>query len=281
MGNRHHLSRHLTLIIVLFAATMLLVYNSAFADINSRLVFISNQHNQSTGLGTLVLDMIAWSDDGTVEIDAFINGFQVDPIFLSPDFQVAFSEEYFYLEFGGSVNHFYDTHGDYNIDTGEVTFTTVYWEDNPFPTLPNSRKTLGESDQKIVRFTIQYSLVAELGSISWLSGYYVENGTGDNITGILEPIPPELIDISLPVELSSFNAVAEDDKVVLTWTTQSEINNQGFEVYRSTQEGGAYALIASYENNEALQGAGNSNTERSYRYEDRSIASGATADTGP
>jgi len=255
---------------------MLLVHNSAFADINSRLVFISNQHNQSTGLGTLVLDMIAWSDGGTVEIDAFENGFLVEPIFLSPDFQVAFSEEYFYLEFGGSVNHFYDTHGDYNIDTGEVTFTTIYWEDNPFPTLPNSRKTLGESDQKIVRFTIQYSLVAGVGSISWLPGFSVTDQNGMDITGTREEIPSELIDIPLPVELSSFTATAEGNKVILTWTTQSEINNQGFEVYRSTREDGAYALIASYENNEALQGAGNSNTERSYRYEDRLIAGGET-----
>lgn len=89
-------------------------------------------------------------------------------------------------------------------------------------------------------------------------------------------IATSTLDVALPVELSSFNAVAGSDKVVLTWTTQSEINNQGFEVYRSTQEGGAYALIVSYENNEALQGAGNSNTERSYRYEDRLITGGET-----
>jgi hypothetical protein len=138
----------------------------------------------------------------------------------------------------------------------------------------NTRKSIGTSYQRIVRIAIEYDLVIGMGSISWSAGYNVTNQSGTSITGALETIPPELTDISLPVELSSFNAVAGNDKVVLTWTTQSEINNQGFEVYRANREDGAYALIASYENNAVLQGAGNSNSERNYRYEDQLISAG-------
>ncbi len=83
-------------------------------------------------------------------------------------------------------------------------------------------------------------------------------------------------DVSLPVDLTAFTAVAEADKIVLKWTTQSEVNNLGFEVYRSGEETGAYAMIASFENTPALQGGGNSNTAREYTYEDAIISNGGT-----
>jgi len=38
-----------------------------------------------------------------------------------------------------------------------------------------------------------------------------------------------------PVELSSFNAEAENNEVQLNWTTATETNNQGFEILRSFQ----------------------------------------------
>ncbi len=83
-------------------------------------------------------------------------------------------------------------------------------------------------------------------------------------------------DISLPVQLTAFTATPEADKIVLKWTTQSEVNNLGFEVYRSGEETGAYAMVASFENTPALQGGGNSNTAREYTYEDAIISNGGT-----
>jgi len=251
---------------------MLLVHNSAFADINSRLVFISNQHNTLTNRGTLTLDLEAISDQGNAQINVYRIAFQLDPIFLTLNPLVDYTDQYFTFDFGPPA-HVYSASQNFDITTGIVTLIYTY-QGNIVP--GNTRKSIGTAYQRIVRVIIDYDLVIGFGSITWSAGYSVSNQNNTDITGALEPIPPELTDISLPVELSSFNAVAENDKVVLTWTTQSEINNQGFEVYRSTQEGGTYALIASYENNEALQGAGNSNTERSYRYEDRLIAAGQT-----
>jgi len=248
---------------------MLLGYNSAFAAINSRLVFVSNIHNTTTNMGTLILDLEAISSANVVEIDEFIISFGLDANFLAQNPQGNFSDPYFFWD---PPFHVYQASYDFTNSTGEARVKCSF--EKTFP--QNTRKTIGESYQKIARLTIDYDLGGSVGSISWTPGYSVTDESGADITGILEPIPPELTDISLPVELSSFNAAAENDKVILTWTTQSEINNQGFEVYRSTREDGAYALIASYENNEALQGAGNSNTERSYRYEDRLIASGET-----
>ncbi|MEP0862567.1 MAG: immune inhibitor A [Ignavibacterium sp.] len=41
---------------------------------------------------------------------------------------------------------------------------------------------------------------------------------------------------AVPVELSSFNALVSDNKVHLSWTTSSELNNKGFEVQRKTPD---------------------------------------------
>ena len=39
--------------------------------------------------------------------------------------------------------------------------------------------------------------------------------------------------VNLPVELTSFTAVSENNSVLLNWTTATELNNKGFEVQRS------------------------------------------------
>ena len=83
-------------------------------------------------------------------------------------------------------------------------------------------------------------------------------------------------DSSLPVELISFKAVGSYRRVSLSWTTASEINNLGFEIYRSEAENGAYQLIASYQTDLALRGNGSSNSRRDYVYEDTNVAEGHT-----
>jgi Secretion system C-terminal sorting domain len=53
-------------------------------------------------------------------------------------------------------------------------------------------------------------------------------------------------DWTLPVTLTSFNAVFSEDNIVLNWTTQSETDNLGFNIYRSENENG-------FEDEEILQ----------------------------
>ena len=45
------------------------------------------------------------------------------------------------------------------------------------------------------------------------------------------------------VALSSFTATPSDRKVILEWTTESEIDNAGFNLYRSKSEDGEYIKI--------------------------------------
>lgn len=85
---------------------------------------------------------------------------------------------------------------------------------------------------------------------------------------------------SLPVELTSFTAVAKGRGVELAWQTATEVNNYGFEIERMTPSqtlplqgggrGGGWNKIG------FVEGAGNSNSPKSYSFVDAS-ASGKVA----
>lgn len=67
--------------------------------------------------------------------------------------------------------------------------------------------------------------------------------------------------IPLPVRLLSFKAILQDEDVLLSWTTASEINNKGFIVERSADN-------RTFERIGFEKGAGNSNVTRNYMYSD-------------
>ncbi|MFN7014751.1 MAG: T9SS type A sorting domain-containing protein, partial [Bacteroidia bacterium] len=65
----------------------------------------------------------------------------------------------------------------------------------------------------------------------------------------------------LPIELLSFNTTQKEKTVELFWSTASEINNNYFEVEKSTDGINFYAI-------DKVQGAGNSNTILNYKSTD-------------
>ena len=71
---------------------------------------------------------------------------------------------------------------------------------------------------------------------------------------------------ALPVELSHFRPARDKvtDAVVITWSTQSELNNAGFFIKRSQQRDGQFKII----NAAMIQGAGTSSEKQFYTYED-------------
>jgi hypothetical protein len=78
-------------------------------------------------------------------------------------------------------------------------------------------------------------------------------------------------DISLPVELSSFQAIGRDREVRLIWITEAELDNLGFILERAYDQDGDFMQIASYESLDALKGAGNSSEKRRYEFIDPSV----------
>lgn len=66
---------------------------------------------------------------------------------------------------------------------------------------------------------------------------------------------------TLPINLTEFNLSSESNKVVLKWTTQSETNNEDFEIQRSL-DGKEFKNIG------LIPGAGNSNSQMNYEFSD-------------
>ena len=71
---------------------------------------------------------------------------------------------------------------------------------------------------------------------------------------------------ALPVELSHFRPARDKvtDAVVITWSTQSELNNAGFFIKRSQQRDGEFQII----NATMIQGAGTTSEKQFYTYQD-------------
>ena len=71
----------------------------------------------------------------------------------------------------------------------------------------------------------------------------------------------------LPVELTSFTAEAFDQKVILRWTTATELNNNGFEVQRKAAEN-EFATIG------FVKGEGTTTNQKEYSYIDKDLVDG-------
>jgi hypothetical protein len=66
------------------------------------------------------------------------------------------------------------------------------------------------------------------------------------------------------IKIASFSGIPKSDKVILSWSTESEIDNAGFNIYRSEAENGEYVKI-----NDALIPAQGSSTQgASYEFID-------------
>jgi len=69
------------------------------------------------------------------------------------------------------------------------------------------------------------------------------------------------------VTLSSFEAVAAHRKIILTWTTESEIDNAGFNIYRAESENGQYVKI----NTSLIPTEGAATQGASYEFIDKEV----------
>ena len=74
------------------------------------------------------------------------------------------------------------------------------------------------------------------------------------------------------IELSSFTATPANRKVILTWKTESEIDNAGFNVYRAQSEDGEYIKI----NGALIPAEGTSTKGSVYHYVDGDLVNGET-----
>ena len=71
-------------------------------------------------------------------------------------------------------------------------------------------------------------------------------------------------DDPLPVTLSHFRAEYTDAGVILNWTTESEVNNAGFYIYRGETKDGEFKVVTPT----LIQGAGTTGERNEYTWTD-------------
>ena len=71
----------------------------------------------------------------------------------------------------------------------------------------------------------------------------------------------------VPVELTSFTAISQNQQVTINWATATEINNNGFEVQRST-ENSEFVTVG------FVRGNGTTTNQSEYTYVDRNMVAG-------
>lgn len=104
-------------------------------------------------------------------------------------------------------------------------------------------------------------------NLEWAAGtqvFTIDSITLNGSAATINPIDPP--NQPLPVELTSFNAVLNYDKVELNWQTATEVKNFGFEVQRKEPNAESWNKIS------FVEGHGNSNSPKDYRYVDNTLS---------
>lgn len=108
-------------------------------------------------------------------------------------------------------------------------------------------------------------------SYKW-SGWIYAHETGVSEKAYFDNFGIGTVDQSLPVSLQDFNAVPGSGKVTLCWITESETENLGFNLYRSTALNGQFTII----NNQLIPGHGSTSERHEYLFNDRDVINGVT-----
>lgn len=106
------------------------------------------------------------------------------------------------------------------------------------------------------------------------SGSTLNDASASGNTGTLMNNPTWVLsDVTLPVELSVFTASLIGSSAMLKWRTETEINDYGFEIERSTNS----ASTARWSKIGFVSGAGTSNAPHEYSFIDQNPFSGRNA----
>jgi hypothetical protein len=107
-----------------------------------------------------------------------------------------------------------------------------------------------------------------------MAGILNQNDNSSPFTSGYRLMPRSTADIfedgALPVSLTSFTAKSKDGKVILDWVTESEVDNVGFELMRSTSEALGYQVIG------WVDGQFTTNIRTEYQFIDENVQQKAT-----
>ena len=168
------------------------------------------------------------------------------------------SEEGFYIKLSNAAGKLIDEAG--NLDGKRNT------NDKPAWSLPKRLAEDGARASMVRRYDNE---VPRLGTekTGWISATNTKLLTGTTAYyGHPNDIGAPGIESggALPVSLSHFRAELTDTGAILKWTTQSEVDNAGFYIYRSQTRDGTFKVV----NPTMIQGAGTTSERNEYTWTD-------------
>jgi hypothetical protein len=230
--------------------------------ISTWLRLVSNlQDTPMAGQGVLTLQVMARAIDGQLhDINDFNGAFYLDAVMRQQTTAVVFAAGFFPTATYGSQVQSYDN------NQASPYFGRVLYQ---YHHSSSAFKQIGPDSVAIVTVQIGYQMTTQRGAISWNNGsseYTVHDQEGRPIAGEeLLPLPQNLFDIALPVELTLFEAAWQTEGALLRWITGSETENLGFYVDRRRQGEETWTRIT----NAMIDGAGNSQAKHSYDFMDQ------------
>ncbi|GEM_PF-2311009 len=156
--------------------------------------------------------------------------------------------------YSATIDFYYNDISEWSAITDESTLLLCYWDasagtNGQWEILKPATQTVTPATHKITVSGVDAELIK-------YSKFTLASSTADN---------------SLPVELTAFKGQISDNKIVLSWKTQSELENQGFEIWRSIGQDTSYSLLASYMTDPDLRGLYNSSVGRDYQFIDPNV----------
>ncbi len=146
-----------------------------------------------------------------------------------------------------------------------------------YPDYPEYGNDLPITPTKLLHIKMEIADANQTAGLSFepslMAGQEYES---DNSTKYDPVIGIDTDDSSLPVQLTDFTANLFNGIVQLEWSTESEIDNLGFEILRSEHAEGNYISLASYSNNSNLKGHGSSSSKMIYSFKDNTIRMAGT-----
>lgn len=218
------------------------------SNIDSSKLSILLQVNTDTGADDLGGVTIVFSFDTTTI------SFTCNPV---KDF------DYFLHNFSG---------GNYSPATVTRAMNNKIWVNIDLPFTHNNNGTLiAKRPRWTDVVTIKFDIIdpSSTASLNWNTtslfwGIYDADNSTLWETGVFQ----DLLDFTLPVELSSFSAKLMDGDVLLNWITKTELNNFGFDIERKINQN-EWVMIG------FAEGYGNSNSPKSYSFIDDNVTGGS------
>jgi len=149
-----------------------------------------------------------------------------------------------------------------------MNITYIFSSDTYASDVPASWTDVGTVRFNIVNSGNNPNLVFRTSGLSPTTIYKISGSTLTLLTaGDLYPNNDPM-----PVELTDFSAGTINNEVELTWQTQTETNNYGFEIER-TSEGKNITKEGNWQRIGFVKGNGTSNIKREYKFADNTITS--------